>query len=649
MEAPSVLMPEWTRPIRIPKTIPLTHADPPVAWAGALGEWRLPFRLARDVPAGSQLKLQIWGGRNNRGGFSVQTDHPAGEGYLTVTLAGGRRLAPQREKESGTFLIPLPQAGLRKGQRLTAILGDRSGGGPGSRATTLRLLNKMAVLYHIPPQRPVPDMPQWTGGSVWAKGTEDLLLAVCTFHVLGGPLHRLRAYGPASARPGESFRLLVRPEDEWGNLASEAPGDLAVLLDGQSVPAAFAAVPGSVCRQANVALAREGVARLRVRESGSGRETVTPPILCSPSAMPAYWGMIHGHTEMSDGTGTLDQYFHQLRNEVRLDFAATGDHDHLWETPDAFWSLSGRAVKRWHEPGVFVTFPGYEWAKWRRNGDGDRNVYYLRDGRPMYRSDEGHYPSPPDLFRALRDNRERAIVIPHHTGHEGNFCDWKDHDPAFERLVEIYQVRGSYECAEADGNPAPERDSRHPPHAEGFVQRALALGWRIGFTGGGDDHEGSWGTERVADPEVGYKQGAMSVEAGALTRKALFQALYERRTVATTGARLLVSYTLNGQPMGAECRLGLDPGLATKRDLAVSVHGTAPLARVDILRNNRVVHTVPGRDRLDLEFIWSDTQPLSEIWLPAAKHCDHPFSFYYIRVVQADREAAWASPIWIDP
>lgn len=646
MKQSSLLIPPWSRPIRVPGFVPITHSDPPVAFAGEPGEWRLPFRIRKDVVPGSLLRLQLWGGRNNRGEFSAQTDNPSGDGYLTAFLARGRQLKLHQEQPGG-FLIELPEGGLGKGQRLTVILGNREFGGAGSRAPLLRLLNKMFVLYHVPPCHEPAPLPQWDQGRFWAPANENLLLCVCTMHVLGGSLCRLRVYGPGSARPGEPFRFLVRPEDAWGNLASQAPGALTVSLDGRPVSAAFESVPGSICRQAVLTLRNEGVARLRVTDAASGLEALSPPINCSDAGKPVFWGMIHGHTEMSDGTGSLNQYFHQLRNEVRLDFAATSDHDHQWETPNEFWTKSCRAARRHYKPRKFVAFLGYEWAKWRRNGDGDRNVYFLGDNRAMYRSDDGHYPSPPDLFRTLRSNHERAIVIPHHTAHAGNFCDWKDHDPEFERLVEIYQCRGSFECSEADGNPAPERDVQ-PPHDEGFVQRALAMGWRVGFTGGGDDHAGSWGTERVFDVKTGYKQGAMCVQASALTRRALFKAMYERRTTATTGARILLSYTLNGQPMGAECNLADIPELALQRELAVKACGTAPISRVDILRNNRVVYVHRGTGALDLEFVWSDAQPLAEIWMPPALHCARPFLFYYVRAIQTDREAAWASPVWID-
>jgi hypothetical protein len=38
-------MPGWTRPLCIPDAVPLTHADPPVAIAGEVGAWHLPFTL----------------------------------------------------------------------------------------------------------------------------------------------------------------------------------------------------------------------------------------------------------------------------------------------------------------------------------------------------------------------------------------------------------------------------------------------------------------------------------------------------------------------------------------------------------------------------------------------------------------------------
>ena len=642
-------MPERARPIRIPRHIDITLADPPFAIAGERSTWRLSFRLSRDVPADALLKFQLCGGRNNKGDFpDAQVATPEGEGYIVAEFEDGTRYSLEPDRNAGTYTLSLPEGtGLRKGQELVVILGDRTQGGAGIRVGHERLLNKFFILYSVPNKTDEPEFPSWAGGSVWAPETENLMVAACTMHVLGGAKHHIRAYVPAMTIPGEPFYVLVRPEDEFGNLSCEAVSEVVVSDDGQPLDVRIEEIPDSTCGRVTISLATEGVHRLEVRGKDSGCEAMSNPTICSSQARALCWGMIHGHTEMSDGTGRLEQYFHQLKNEVGLDFAAPGDHDHLWETPDEFWEVTCEAVKHWHEQGTFLTFLGYEWAKWRQNGDGDRNVYYLHDDRPLYRSDEGEYPSPSDLFGALTQNEEKAIVIPHHPGHGGNFCDWKDHDSACERLVEIFQMRGSYECSEAEGNPVPERKSAVPPYEGGYVQNALALGWRVGFTAGGDDHHGHWGSEFCFS--TGYKQGLMGVEAEERSREAIFAAMYERRVVATTGARILLTYSLNGHPMGTELSLRTLPELAHCRRLAIEFHGTAGVDRVDIIRNNMVLHSASATGEMDLSITWEDQDPMDDIWLPAAKFCDHPFAFYYIRVVQEDGEVAWASPVWIDP
>ncbi len=648
------VVPPWQRPIRIPERVPLRRAEPAFALAGATGTWRLHFELSDAVPAGAPLKLQLFGGRNNKPAFtSPQADRPDAPGYLTAE-AGGRPLAVRADGRAGTFVLGVPDAGLPAGARLTVTLGDRTGGGPGIEARHVRTLDKFSVLYRPEHAEPRAEddaenlsaaMDAFYFPKTWTEANGHQIVGACSMHVLGGPLHHLRAYAPAQAMPGEPVDVLVRPEDRFSNLSCYPLGGLTVSLGGREIGAEREPVPDSTCVRLRVRLPAEGVHRLRVR-ADAGQEAETSPTVCRAEAPErrVLWGMIHGHTEMSDGQGSLDRYFRQIRDEAALDFAAPGDHDHLYETSDAFWQLTCEAVKRWHEPGRFVTFLGYEWAKWRRKGEGDRNVYYLADDRPLYRSDFGHHPWPPDLFAALGD--ETALVIPHHTAHAGSFCDWTDHDPLHERLVEIHQIRGSYETAAAD-NPLPEHDGARPQVFAGMVRRALAMGWRVGFTAGGDDHIGHAGTDFPIGAR-GYKAGLLSVLADECTREAIWDALWNRRVVASSGPRILLTWTLNGQPMGSELDAAAMPELADRRTLHVEFHGTAPIERIDIIRSNQVIHSIPG-DGPDLAMTWDDESPLDDCLLPAAEHCDHPFCFYYVRVIQSDGEAAWASPIWLDP
>ena len=90
------------------------------------------------------------------------------------------------------------------------------------------------------------------------------------------------------------------------------------------------------------------------------------------------------------------------------------------------------------------------------------------------------------------------------------------------------------------------------------------------------------------------------------------------------------------------------PELAICRRLDIEFHGTAAIDHVDVIRNNAVVHSASATNDKDLCVTWQDRDHMDDIWLPAAKFCDHPFAFYYVRAVQQDGEVAWASPVWID-
>jgi len=636
----------FARPLRIPEAVPLGTAMPAIAKAREKGTWSLIFTLAIPVAGEEILGVQCHGGRNNKAAWQgLQIEDPSAPGYVNVRRANGEPLSPAEDQgPAGTFYVIAPSEGLRAGERIEATLGSSAG----AIAPEHALPNKFFLLF-----LPLPE--EDTGVPKSNAEPRRQILGACLVHVIGNRSTRLRAYAPSQVHPGEPTNILVRPEDEHGNVACDAPGPLTVRLREEEIECRRVSVADSTCCLLDgIVLEQHGLHRLQVEDRDSGLSAHTNPIRCTEHSAPnTYWGIIHAHTEISDGAGSLDHLFRYIRDECLLDFGATGDHDHVFETSEEMWGMVQDAVARHHAPGEFVTFLGYEWAKWRRNGDGDRNVYYLHDHRPMLRSDDGHYPSPPDLFRGLRE--ETAIVIPHHPAEIGNHCDWKDHDPEKERLVEIYSCWGSSERSVHDGNPLPVRPSGHPGDAavddgevpEGFVQRALALGWRVGFTGGGDDHIGHPGDEVQHGGEPWrYKAGLMAVQAGDRTREAIWDAMWRRRTYATTGPRILVGFELDGHPMGAELFLSEHPELANVRRIKARVHGTDAVTHVEVVRNNRDVYAYEGGDS-DVTFEWEDTEPLDAVHLPPATFWSAPFTFYYLRITQRDNEMAWTCPVWI--
>ena len=70
-------------------------------------------------------------------------------------------------------------------------------------------------------------------------------------------------------------------------------------------------------------------------------------------------------------------------------------------------------------------------------------------------------------------------------------------------------------------------------------------------------------------------------------------------------------------------------------ELRVKLSGTAPFARVVIVKDNKYVYTAePGAK--DVDFRWRDNAP------EAGRT-----SYYYVRGEQQDGELVWASPFWI--
>lgn len=625
----------YMRPIRVPEEIEMCAAEPASVTAGERASWRLNFVLAKDISPHESLRLLIHGGRNVKPTWNGwQTNDESADAYVALLTESGERLTPNGISETGGMIsFGAPSGGLKAGDRITAEFRNAA-------VPTLSYPEKFFVLLSAPSDAEV-------APPYMLLEAADQIVGACTLAIIGGEPAAIRVHAPSHTSPGEEISLLVRPEDEHRNLASGEPGDLVVRLEGREISARRVPVEGTTCcRLEGITLPGEGIYRFEVEDRSLGVTAVSNPVKCIAGGK-LLWGSMHNHSEQSDGTGPLDRVITSMRDECAIDFGATSDHDHATETPESVWAVTQAKAAQYNDPGRFTLFLGYEWAKWRRRGDGDRNVYYLHDYRPIFRSDDEACPTPPDLFRALKD--ETALVIPHHPAHPGNHNDWKDHDPSKERLVEIYSLWGNSECSEEDGNiwpgnPVDRPDGKVGVNELGFVQRALELGWRIGFIAASDDHTGH-GSDRTVRGR-GQTGGLVAVYAGENTRESIFGAMYDRRCYATTGERIIVDFSVSDHPMGTELSLSEHPELASLRRIKVTVSATAPIDRIEVLRNNRVVYSVsPGA--LDAEIGWEDTDPLADVNLPPAGYSDVPFTFYYVRITQADKQQAWASPVWI--
>jgi hypothetical protein len=69
--------------------------------------------------------------------------------------------------------------------------------------------------------------------------------------------------------------------------------------------------------------------------------------------------------------------------------------------------------------------------------------------------------------------------------------------------------------------------------------------------------------------------------------------------------------------------------------LELRVTGTAPIARIDLVRNNAYIYTTsPLKTKAEVNYV--DMEPKEGL------------NYYYFRVLQDDGQVAWASPVWVN-
>jgi hypothetical protein len=347
-----------------------------------------------------------------------------------------------------------------------------------------------------------------------------------------------------------------------------------------------------------------------------------------------YFGDLHSHTILSDAkTGLPEELYWLFRDRAGLDFAAVTDHAEMGQLQRHEFAENVLVAQRF-TTARFVGLWGFEWTADPRFGH--RIVLLPGDSSaPLSFGD----PSGNDvekLYAYLRN--EGGVTSTHHTGQAlwGRWNPAAPHDVAAEPNFELSSWHGRFEFY---GNPHEGR-RQVPGHQ---YQDALRAGHRVGVLGSSDAHFMNVG-----------EGGLTAVLADRLDRAAIFDALRHRRTYATSGPRILLDVTANGAPVGSE--IASDSGVV----LAVRVEGTAPIDRVEIVRDVRdtwalVRTTQSGAGGTFL--LYDPAEPQGGRSLAATDLRRATFTVrdaprggetsYYVRVTQTDGHQAWSSPIWV--
>ncbi|HZZ43573.1 MAG TPA: DUF3604 domain-containing protein [Tepidisphaeraceae bacterium] len=516
--------------------------------AGSTGTWTITLTVgSAGIDEGGTIKLA----QRFASDFDApQFDRPADPAYTTIRLNAEdphAKLRPRYDRKGhdrpwmNCIVLDVYDGSLSPGDAITITLGDTSGGSPGMRAQTFqetahefRLLVDPTNACRPRPIAKSPTVPIIAG---------DPVELVCTL--------------PTQAELNQPIRIHLKGQDKWGN---PTPAPAGVKLEW--VGSGAAAI-------SNLTLTFQSPGTGVVRASSF----TSNPITCHATLTKynKYWGDLHAQSDATVGTGSEEEYFTFARDVAALDFCSHQGND--FQVRDQDWKKLNDVIRTFHKDHSFVAFPGWEWSGNSTVG-GDRNVWYLEEDMPLFRSSHWQIDQPEttlspadtadDLFERCRELPADKVLLGSHVG--GRFADIrKFFDQDLGPLVELVSCWGVFEW---------------------MLWDAFDKNYIVGVMCNSDGHKGRPGAEGPGAGQFGIPNGLTCVLAEEQTRASIFKALKSRRCYGTTGARIDLDFTINDHPMGSVLT-----NAPVSSSLLTEIRGTAPLIFIDIYRGKEIIHT----------------------------------------------------------
>lgn len=349
--------------------------------------------------------------------------------------------------------------------------------------------------------------------------------------------------------------------------------------------------------------------------------TYTSPV--SLDGYQLYFGQLHSHTNISDGAGSVTEAFRHATQVENLDFLAVTDHSNSFDNEsdsrvDLSTDLSGVSSewKQGHDAAADVTdddFVGiYGFEMTWSDGFGHINTFNTPGFESRSNSEFGNKSGGTEGYQNYYDKLKEVTQSLSQFNHPGttfgDFQDFAFYDPVIDQRITLIEV-GNGEGAIGSSGYFPSYE---------YYTRALDKGWHVAPTNNQDNHKGNWGDSNTARSVV---------LAYDLTEEAIYDAIANYRVYATEDNDLSILYSLNGNAMGSI--------LPDQDSISISAQISDPTdsadMKVEVIVNGGLVaatKTLSGGNGT-VEFSLSDD-----------------YSYYYLRVTQADGNIAVTAPVW---
>ena len=416
---------------------------------------------------------------------------------------------------------------------------------------------------------------------------------------------------------------------------------ITMMVQGVEVTPTYDAATGKVTYTPAQDMADgKVVVSLTVKRADDNKEvTKTWSFTVGKAQFTAYFGQLHSHTQYSDGSGTLDSaldYVANLPESANVQFVAFTDHSNYFDTTSsanpegALYDMSlasADSQKTWNTykstidkfnatHSNIIAIGGFEMT-WS-GGPGHINTFNTpgivsRNNKTLNNktSDAGM-----KAYYALLSQSEGVDSISqfNHPGTTfGNFSDFSYWDPVIDSRMYMVEVGNGEGQIGAGG---------YYPSYEQYIM-ALDKGWHVAPTNNQDNHKGRWGNANDARDVILTDN---------FTEEGIYQAIRDMHMYATEDKNLLVNYSVNGQIMGSSIT-----EVPEKLDISVSVNDPDPtdsIAKVEVVVNSGKV-----------AYTWDNAAELATGELSVT--LDSGYSYYFIRVTEADGDLAVTAPVWV--
>ena len=328
-----------------------------------------------------------------------------------------------------------------------------------------------------------------------------------------------------------------------------------------------------------------------------------------------YFGQLHAHTNLSDGTGSVEEAFDYASKVENLDFFAVTDHSDSFDNADAgAIDTDGASISTGWAAGKqaaasvtnedFVGLFGFEMTWPEDKQLGHISTFNTPGWQTRDQADFENVPTAlENYYKALASVPGSVSQFNHPDDIHGDFERFDHYSPQYDAAVSLLEVAGEDGVVDCE-----------------YYDLALDKGWHVAPTNNQNNHNGQWGDASEARTVVLAKS---------LTEEALYAAMKDRRVYATQDSDLAIYYELNGTVMGSI--------LPKSEEAEITVFLSDPTD--EAIGNVEVV--TDGGAVLVSEYVETPSQVLE---LSASGG----HSYYYLRITQPDGDVAVTAPVWMD-